>query len=481
MLGRLCTTGILFAGLILCAPITRSQEPNNEPQKPAPAGPLENSEGMASQQQGTDASATDESQTGPSRPLAGAQEPRLDTTNHSFLLPSFSVISQVRTNPYGNAVSNNSGVLSATFLAGRLAVDKVNPQSELLLDYLAGGRFSNNRSEGNTAIQDLDFAGTFHFGRWTQLFGDKFSYLSLSTFGFGGIGGLSNLGITLPSAGGTNPGFNSELSPDQTIVTSGQPRISNAFIAQTDYALGPRSSLTFLGSYGVLKFFSSALENSSDMFFRGGYNYALDEKDSIAPFYQFSRYSFFQGRVSFDTHRFELTYGRAITGRLNFWIGAGPVVEVFKSALAGPRSLADWTLSTGLRYHHGYTGLGLDFDRTLTGGSGILTGAETNRVQGIVTRTFPGSWDGSILVGHSINHALQQTTLNADALSPSAWFVTTRIGHHFGGTGTLAFIYTMFKQTGTATVCPITVCGSSSLNHTISVAYSWAFHPINIE
>jgi hypothetical protein len=480
MLARPCTIGIFFAGLTLCALITRAQEPNNESQKPAPPAPLENSEGTVPQQQDPDASETDPSQTVPTRPLAGAQEPRPDTTNHSFLLPSFSVITQVRTNPYGNAVPNNTGVLSTTFLAGRLGLDKVNPQSELLLDYLAGGRFTNNPSDGNTAIQGLDFAGTFHSGRWTQLFGDKFSYLSLSTFGFGGIGGLSALGITVPSAGGTSPGFNPELSPDQTIVTSG-PRISNAIIAQTDYALSPRSSLTFLGSYGVLKFFSSGLEDSSDIFFRGAYNYALDEKDSLAPFYQFSTYRFFQGRVNFDTHRFVLTYGRAITGRLHFRIGVGPVVEIFKSPLAGPNSLADWTLSTGLHYQHGYTGLGLYFDRGLTGGSGVLTGAETARFQGEVTRTFPRSWEGSILGGHSTNHALQQTTPNANAISPSAWFVTTRISHRFGGTGTLAFIYTMFKQTGTAEICPITVCGSSSLNHTISVAYNWALRPINIE
>ncbi len=487
MLHKLSKVGIFCGGLILCVPMAGAQEPSSRPQKPIPPASSEDNRSEALQaDEGT--LATREPKIIPdSRPLAGAQNLTLGTIalDHSFLLPSFSVVTQVGTNANNYGPSNGTGVQSTSFLIGRLGLNRTSGRSELMLDYLGGGTLSNSQTQGNSVIQGLTMSDTIRSGRWSLLFGDDFSYLSESSFGFGGLGGLGFLGIGSGSGVGGdlgfNPSFRPDLLPNQTILTNRAPRISNTAVIQTDYALNRGSSVTFLGSYEILKFIDAGFFNSGDAIFQAGYNHTLSRKDSVSIFYRFSAFTFSNISQGIDDHNVQLTYARQIAGRVSFQIGGGPEISTFQTPLPGLGTRLNWTIASALNYQFRKTTVGFNFNRGLTGGSGILQGAETNQFQGLLSRSLTRNWDGALTSGFSRNQALRQTNPAASIIAPDAWFLTARVGRRFARSGSLFFDYTARRQSNIPSSSTFSAHGVHSLTHMVSVGYTWGIRPIVIE
>jgi hypothetical protein len=469
MLKKLFTIGMLVS-LSLFAFTASAQEKGDTP-KPAMAG--DNSAGLQ---------ASGSQDVPDTRPLAGAQDLSLGSqTSHSFLLPSFGVITQAQTNSSSFGQTNAPAWTSTSYFSGRLGVNKISGRSDLLLDYLAGGALSSYSNEGNAVIQSLDVSETLHWGRWSQMFGDQFTYLPASSFGFGGLGGLNNFGVPLGAVGST-PGFRQDVLPNQSIVTNGARRIGNAAIAQTTYALGYRSSLSFVGSYTQLHFLDVGLQNSAMASFRGGYNYLLSPKNSMSVSYGFSRLRLSNSPQGMDDHSVQLSFARRITGHLALQVGAGPDIQIFRAPLAGPGTVVTWAVSGALigAYQFRHMEAGLNYSHFLNGGSGVLPGAQTDMVSGQLSRTV-GRWSTEASVGYSRDRALQQTILNADAISPQGWFARAQASRHFARYGSLFFSYNASKQSSLAAVCSLSACRTNGLTQTISIGYNWGLRPIVLE
>jgi len=320
-----------------------------------------------------------------------------------------------------------------------------------------------------------------HDGRWSTLIGDQLSYTPQSPFGFGGLGSLNNLGVGLGNGVGSNSDFRSSFLPGQSILISGSPQISNAAIGEVDYALSHRASLTFAGSYGLLDFVNPGFQNSSSATFQGGYNYLLDRKNSVAVFYRFNVNIFSGLSQRIEDHSIQVSYARRITGQLSFQVGAGPDVLIYKSPLAGPSTVASWTVSSSLGYQYRHLGTGFSYNHSVTGGSGLLPGAQTDLFSGNLNHAINRDWEGSVSTGYSWNHALQQTTLNANTSSPQAWFAAVRVSRHFVRYGSLFLAYSASGQSSLASLCTLPACRVSSLSNTVSVGYNWGLRPIVLE
>jgi hypothetical protein len=313
------------------------------------------------------------------------------------------------------------------------------------------------------------------------MFGDQLSYTSQSPFGFGGLGGLNNLGVGLGNGVGSTSQFRPGFLPDQSILINGSPQLSNAAIGEVDYALSHRSSLTFAGSYDNLYFVNSGFHAGSSAAFQGGYNHSLDRMNSIAVFYGFSEFMFGNLAQKIQNHSVQISYARRITGRLSFQVGAGPMVELFRSPLAGPGTVATWTASASLNYQHRHTGTALNYNHLATGGSGVLAGASTDLFSGSMNHSFNRDWEGEVSSGYSRNHALQQTTPNASTISPQGWFATARVSRHFVRYGSLYVSYGVSGETGLGAVCTLPACTANSLAHTVAIGYNWGLRPVVLE
>ncbi|HXN53044.1 MAG TPA: hypothetical protein VN943_14025 [Candidatus Acidoferrum sp.] len=471
MLKKLFTIGMLVS-VSVCTLTAEAQETGDAP-KPAMAG--DNS--AALQVSGTQ-------DVPDTRPPAGAQDLSLGThTSHSFLLPSFGVITQAQANPNAFGQTNAPAWISMSFISGRIGVNKISGRSELLLDYLAGGGFSSYSNEGNSVIQSLDVSETLHWGRWSQMFGDQFTDLPASSFGFGGFGGLNSFGVPL-GAVGLAPGFRQDILPNQSIMTNGARRISNTAIAQTTYALGYRSSLSFVGAYSQLHFLDGGLQDSNGASFRGGYNYLLSPKNSMSVSYGFGRLRLSNSPQGIDDHNVQASFARRITGRLAFQVGAGPDIQIVRGPIAGPSTIVTWVASAGLiggnQFQFRHMQVGLNYSHFLNGGSGILAGAQTDMVSGQLSRTL-GRWGIGAFVGYSRNESLQQTILNANRISPQGWFAGAQASRHFARYGSLFFSYNASKQSSLAAVCSLPACRTNGLIQTISIGYNWGLRPIVLE
>jgi hypothetical protein len=451
--------------LVLCATAASAQDSGDAP-KPAMAA--------------SSASALDSDQPpdiADTRPLAGVQNLSLGSrSSHSFLLPSFGVTSALQFNGYDTSAGTSSPQ-STTYLSGRLGVNKISSRSELTVDYLAAGGFSSDSNQGSSVIQSLDFAETIRGGRWSETFGEALSYLPSSSFNFGGMGGLGNLGVSLGAAG-TTSGFRQDLIPNESILTNGSARVNSATMVQTGYALGYRSSLSVFGSYGTLHFLNGGLQNNSTVTTGVGYNYLLSPLNSMSISYGFSTLMLPNLPRGPDSHSVLMSFGRRVTGRLSLQIGAGPDIQLFQSPLAGSGMVLSWTANGALNYQMRSWGTGLSYNHSITGGSGVLPGAETDLFSGHAGRKL-GSWQTSLGLGYSRNHALQQTF--ATTFAPQAWFAGVGMSRGFTNFGSLNISYNVSRESSLAGACALPACGTSGLTQSVSLGYSWGFRPIVLE
>ena len=409
---------------------------------------------------------------GNDQPLSGVQTstlgPRVGARN--FLVPSFSATTQIATS------SSAAGLTLPTdfnYLLGNLDLSHVTNRSELLLHYTGGGMFSSYQ---NSAVQELEFTYSYNWQRWSLLLGDDVSFLSESPFGFGGVGGLEYLnGGSLFGPGGL---LNGILSPNQTIPTILVPRLSNTFVSQIEYKVSPRSSWTASGAYGTLNFLGLNYVNSVDAMFQTGYNYSLSPASTIAVIGRFDDYRFTQFGQSMENPVVKFGYGRYLTGRLSFQVAVGPSVVMQRGVLTGSTNDVTWALDSALNYKWDRTTLLFSYDHLVTGGSGVLVGAQTGQVEAMLERTLSPRWKASASVGYATNTSLLPTSVIVGRENYNSWYATVRFSHDLRPGSNLFVSYGARLQALNSTTCTTVNCGGTFVSHEISAGFNFGLRPI---
>jgi hypothetical protein len=485
MLGKFSKAGIILGSLVLLGNLAHAQSTSNGSQQALPpVAPLGAARTVDDLVQPGDSSAGGGQPIIPdSRPLAGIQDLTLGSSasGHNFLLPSFTVVTQLGSNSLGSGSGTTSypGTLSTSFLTGRLGLNQVSGPSELLFDYVAGSSFSNDPRQGNSLIQGLGASEALRWSRWFLLFSDDFDYLSDSSFGFGGLGGLKNFGVPLGNGVGSSPGISTSFAPGDSVFINGMRRINNVVAGQANYALSHRSSLTIAGSYSVLDYSNSGLLNSGHATFQGGYDYLLSRRNSVSFFYTFDTISFSGSMQTIQEHSVQAAFARRIAGALSWEIGGGPSIVEYQTPLSGSGRVVTPTAFTALKYRLRYTAFSLHYRHGLTNGSGVLLGSQTDDFSGTVSRTFGKNWDSSIETGFARNQAIGQTV--STAVSPKAWYTSARLERHFVGYGALFLAYSAWGQSSLTSICTLPSCKVGSLISTGSVGYTWGLRPVKLE
>ncbi|MGC1484117.1 MAG: hypothetical protein WA789_10005 [Candidatus Acidiferrum sp.] len=466
---------LLFA-LILCVPAVRAQGPDAA--KPDPGVPP-----VAPYQPPLPAGSTSILAPGPTsevqgavddRPLSGLQEQNLgpNVGAANLLVPSFNAMSQMATSSFGPAAG---GFTNFNYLLGTVDLNHVSDRSELLLHYTGGGMFS---SYFNSAIQDLEFSYNFKWQRWSLLVGDEVSYLSESPFGFGGIGSLGSLDGNSPFGPG---GFlSSILGPNQTIPTIMVPRLSNTAVSQIEYKVSPRSSWTASGTYGTLDFLGAYYINSAEALFQTGYNYSVSPLSTLAVIYRFDNFRFPYLSQGINNQVVELGYARNVTGKLSWHLAAGPSIVMLRGSLTGYSNQFSWAVDSSLNYRLDRTTLLISYDHLVTGGSGVLAGAQTGQVEGTIERKLSPKWQGSVSLGYASNGSLVPLSASLANENYNSWYAVVRADHEFRP-GTALFVsYQAQLQAVNPAVCANPNCGSSSIAHEFSVGFNFGLRPLSL-
>jgi hypothetical protein len=475
-------------GVVICiamgASSARAQQQTQDQPIPAYHSPL------ASQADNSDPNAPPPQLLPDNHELTGAQDPTLGvpSTNHSYWTPHVDVALTLDSEP--PVTGGGGGWTTWTSLTGGVDLRWLSGRSDMTVNYLGGGIFSNAGGASSGIVQDLNFADRFNFRRWALTVIEQAAYSPETAFGSGGFPGISVPGGA-PGLGG--------LIPGQTIITSEGQRFFNTTLGEVDVFLTPRSSLTFSGGYSLLHSFGEdqGLLDYGDIIAEAGYNYQATRKDSVGISYVFSGFRYNNFDESINTNTLLLSYGRNITGRLAFRIGAGPQfasinipiipgtgVGTIGPASGGSTSNLYWFLSTSVQYQLQRTALAATYSHGVAGGSGVFGGSLADTLTGSVSRQLSRISSGNWNLGYSRNSGL---TVNGLPQIPNSnqtfdyWFTGVNYTRSWGRSLNLNVGYQLQYQNSNSSFCVGVGCGSSFTRNLITFGVGWRRQPIPIE
>jgi hypothetical protein len=318
--------------------------------------------------------------------------------------------------------------------------------------------------------QDLSISLEILLGRWIFRLRDSALY-SWGT-GFGGpfTGG--------PAQSSKNSSLNSiqpSLVPNGTIQTGLARQLNNTALGEADYAFSRRTTLTVLGSYGFY-FFGPGYIDSQSLTGRVGYNYALSAANSISLSYDYNYISFGGASDRLQTDQVQMSFGRKITGRLAFQLGAGPQLLRFENFGASDSRQLSWSAFSALTYNLPRTSYSLLYFRGVTTGSGVFFGSKSQTITGTVNREFTRFWSASVNGGYAISNSLVPAGIFASRFDN--WFAGSSLNRQIGRQVRFSLSYGFQRQTSGAGICPVLNCGLPGSTSFRQFGATLQWHPL---
>ncbi len=453
-------------------------------------------------------------------PLSGLDLPSLQehAAPLSYLQPGATFSESANTN-IGNTLGGTT-FGSITRGLGNLALRRLWSHYTLALDY-TGGIAYYQKSGGVRQLQNLGVDQKIQWKRGQLSFRDGFSYLPEGNFG-GAYGSLGSSG----AAGLGNTAFGSFFGGNSFGGLGLTPRILNVSLAELSENLSPKSAVTATGGYAFTHFYGNDVSGasfigSSQVSAQSGYNRILTPHTQIAATYGYQGFDFTVQGTAFHTHVVQGMYGHRISGRMDLLLGAGPQLTLINSQ---SEVCSDPTLSpfqcpitelvpvtsnsrrlsvaaqARLRYRISRNSLELRYERFVTSGGGLFTGAQTDMVRLGIEHPLSRKLSLAMDMGYSHNDRLQpltpqqiqactslpQTPQNAcpanDAKTYNSGFAGAAL-HRFFGREFHGFVSYQFNELAfDHSFCVSgTPCGRISNRQVVTLGLDWTPRPIRID
>lgn len=414
------------------------------------------------------------------RPLTGAQEGGLGLPANFHSNMVFRMAASETVNSNSDFLGGDSNRYNGGGnIAGNVEVSHYWRRGQI---FYQGGAAYNSRRGDVFQTHSLVASQKFTGPRLSFLLSDQFRYTPAADFGaagmegllgmdtLGGISGFGTLGQSARTAGVAT--LNSSFVPNQSVLTAPSGRINNTVVGEVEYRLNFRQSVTMTGSYGLLHAMDSDLLETRQYNAAFGYNYLVNANTTVAANYDYTRldYSVFDRAV--NSHSVGLMFGRTLLGRLRFTAGGGGQFYTIDDPGISQSDLT-WNSNAGLQYSLGRLSLRADWMRSVTAGSGVLPGAETNSVTVRGERQFAGVWNLLVNAGYADNKGLGSPQgFETEYVGAG---VNRRLGRHVG----MFANYNLQHQKGSA-ACTARGCGIAFMQHVFSIGLNWISQPIGI-
>ncbi len=454
----------------------------------------EGSSGQATSEQSTAQPQAAQQQTTtekpPVSPLVGATSFGTGTSSaaHNYFLPSFQWTGYYDSNPSGLS-DTSKRIAQSTYIAD-FKVQRVNRHSQFNVDY-SGGAFLYKQAIPPTQTTPLNNYGFIHqlqfteqltSRRWGFLIGGKGSYLPESPIGFAGLGGLTSFGTELSGPAFTAPGINSLLSPSQSLLSTRARRVSGVSTAQIQYSPSARSTLSVTGSFATLQFLEPGFINSTMTNIMAGYTHQITWRDYVGITYVHSLIHFHVPNQDMLNRGFLLSYGHKITGRLSFMISAGSLANEFARPQGGSVTRSFITTQDALRYVTPTYELSASFERGVSGGSGLLTGAETDYLRATVGRRFFRRYHTTLNFEHGYNKSLVQVSAGQRRAEVELWGGGGTISRELGSHLSLYLDYRVQRQIVGESVCTAAgICAETFTRQTGGAGINFHARPTRVD
>jgi hypothetical protein len=345
--------------------------------------------------------------------------------------------------PSGNGTPESSGV------SGTLAYTSNSARNQFGTTYSGGGGWSSQGNAANYNFQSFEVKDTLSLRRFTLMVSNDVSYLPQSPLGgSSGIPGVGDLSGTL--------GFGTlapTITPDQTIFSQYSQRISNATAGSVTLNLTGRTSVTALGSYGILRFLDTDGYDSYQEMAGMTVNHRFSARDTVGVKYTYTDFAYNDMPVTIETHEASLLYERLWSRRWKSDFEVGPEWYESTETLPVPTRVAIAGNASVTYNLTRVSSVDLRYIRGVSGGSGVLTGSRVDTGSLAMMHSFGRSWTASVTGTYSRNVGLFQDELFTTKSVGAQ--LTRRLGRDFS----CYFSYTAIDQSlsGAAFVAPINV------------------------
>lgn len=405
------------------------------------------------------------------RALAGAQElsPEASDARRSYWQPFFNLTAALDTNPRG--VGNTVSLAPWGSFYGGADLHSSSHRSDLNVNYLGGGALSQYRS-GDGPIQQLAVGERLSSRHAVISLFDRFGYLPEAVSEF-----YVPMGADLSAnrEASLQPAF----LPNQSIVSTLGQELTNSFVGELDVPLNQRSSLTFLESYSVLRFFKSNFLDLNDTTVQAGFNHHVTRNNTLALLYRLTAFRFRNVYQPTDGHVAQLAFGRQVTGRMAFQVAAGPELAFFRtvasqtSSGAAPPTVVKskqlyWSLDSSMTYNLKRTAFKLSYGHGLTDGAGFLTGAVTDQATGSIDTPLSRGLTAELIGGYARNRGLMAATQQPTNEIYRDWFAGVTLNHALSRRLNIFLSYQVQRQ-ATNFVCAGIACGSEFTRQLITL------------
>ena len=357
-------------------------------------------------------------------------------------------------------------------LGGSLYMDQHWGSSDLAVAYNAADVLYQPSYYGMHSVpyHDLNVSSEMVRGRWTVRLRDSALY-SWET----GFGGLFTGGPAQFAQSGLPSNIQPSLAPNQTIQTGLARQLNNTALGEADYAFSRRTTLTFVGSYGLLHFSDPGYINSRSINGKLGYNYALSAANSFSLSYDYNRVSFSGTGSRMQIDSVQISFGRKITGRLALQLEAGP--QLLRENYGAPSTpQLSWSTSNALTYNLPTTGYSLSYFRGVTAGSGVFFGSESDTVTATASHEFTRFWSASVNGGYAVNKPLG--TVSRFVSRFDGWFTAASLNRQMGRQVHVSLTYGLQRQTTGGGACPVLSCGLPGSTSFRQFGATLQWHPL---
>jgi hypothetical protein len=423
-------------------------------------------------------------------PISGLDMPGLEphAAPLSYLQPGV-VVAETADSNITDSIGH-AAVRSVTEGLGSLTLQRLWSKYALAVDYLGGVAYYNVRGLGWKLLQQMDLEQKITWKRGQLALRDSFSYLPEGNFGVS-YGAVGNQGIT--SVGGS--GFGAFWGGNSFGGLGQASRIANLSLVDISENLTPRSAITAAGGYafthftgnpafGTVPLLNNSFLGSSQISAQVGYNRLLTTHNQLALVYGYQGFDFSAQGTAFHSHVIQAMFGRRISGRMDFLIGAGPQITNLSFGTAKDTRIGVAGRAQ-LRYRFTKTMLELMYDRYETSGSGFFAGAQSDIGQARVSRPITRVWTGFVDLGYARNSRLQPLFNNAVLANTFTYgFAGAGLRRMFGRTLTLFGTYQFNEVAFDSSFClaqGVSRCNRISQRHLATIGLEWTPRPIRID
>jgi len=453
----------IFVLFLAIVNVAAAQEESSKPAAPAATGSVLGPKGGQDVSQGP----TPEYESDKT-PLSGIHDitlgllsSRRNTLNFGFTVSQYGEV-------FPAAAGGNDVEAISTF-GGDLALDLASLRHALTLNYTGTGIASSTNGMGVSSSHQLGFTESVTGHRWTLRVSDALGYTPESPFGNGIYGGIGAYGFN-PAYGS---GLANTLIPNNSILNSGfgSSQLNNTVAGEIEYRIGPRTSVTAQGSFGVLRYLDGDFLDNNQYSAGFGVTRRLSARNTVGLTYTHAGYDLPNevGDNSSHTDSALIAYGRQLTGRLGLQISAGPQIWTH---IKDRR--VSWESNTNLNYQRGRNVLNASYVANTGGGSGIYSAAFYQSVQASLNRRITPRWNTTVSSGYARTSAVLTSS------SVNTYFAQFLLARTVGRSALVQFHYNLQKQDSPSNCTGLECTAFGGSRHVFGINVNWHFHPVRI-